>query len=248
MIVVYLKDTGKKDFNPFAPALTSNLGYRLTAVAYVKVLLISQLRCQFRTCDTKNRTCEVQAAAAFSKRSCDFKTHLRFQKRICDLHYAGAILITWRVKCSLMALLVNHTRVPHLPNPPFPILGLGLIWRQICDVAAMGLNPCKQVGALAGRTCGPALEKDSTLNSSSNRNGPAYIDINWGPEQVGQNHSQCPQVSVILRLLQYISSYNMPLAVFCSLDVHVTHICWVHCTRGPYECIFPCIMARNLLV
>ena len=33
---------------------------------------ISHLRCE-------NRTCEVQAADAFSKRSCDFKTHLRLQ-------------------------------------------------------------------------------------------------------------------------------------------------------------------------
>ena len=43
-----------------------------------------QLRCQFSHLRCENRTCEVQNAAAISKRICDFKTHLRPPLRRCD--------------------------------------------------------------------------------------------------------------------------------------------------------------------
>ena len=56
-----------------------------------------QLRCQFRTCDTKIAPAKFrpqmrfQNAAAISKRICDFKTHLPRPLRRCDFHIAGAI-------------------------------------------------------------------------------------------------------------------------------------------------------------
>ena len=61
----------------------------------VKVLLRSAAAMSISHLRYENRTCEIQAADAFSKRSCDFKTHRSaISKRSCDLHFAGAIFIS----------------------------------------------------------------------------------------------------------------------------------------------------------
>ena len=79
----------------------------------------------------ENRTCEVQAADAFSKHICDFKTHLRFQNasatftsqvrfsyRMCD--FKTQMQRSWRVwkmtGCDSSNQTVNSLRGSFAPN------------------------------------------------------------------------------------------------------------------------------------
>ena len=73
-----------------------------TVPADVKVLLRYAAAMSISHLRYENRTCEVQAADAYSKRICDFETHLRPSLRRCDFHIAGVIS---KRRCSEVGVL-----------------------------------------------------------------------------------------------------------------------------------------------